>query len=95
MLLSYYRSVTIVVVKQFGGGAMKLVEARRSRLLSLRELAARAGVTTKTINDIELGRSAPALATIRKLSEALEIDPMEVDEFREAIRGKVLALAST
>jgi transcriptional regulator with XRE-family HTH domain len=73
---------------------MKLVEVRRSRLMSLRELAGKAGVTTKTINDIELGRTTPALSTIRKLVEALDIDPMEVDEFREAIRGKELALAS-
>jgi transcriptional regulator with XRE-family HTH domain len=71
---------------------MKLVEARRSRLLSLRELGVKAGVTTKTINDIELGRTTPALSTIRKLAEALNIDPMDVDEFREAVWGKEPAL---
>jgi transcriptional regulator with XRE-family HTH domain len=65
---------------------MKLVAARRSRLMSLRELGSKARVTTKTINDIELGRTTPALSTIRKLSEALGIDPMEVDEFRDAIQ---------
>jgi transcriptional regulator with XRE-family HTH domain len=73
---------------------MKLVEVRRSRLMSTRELSRQAGVSTKTISDIELGRTTPALFTIRKLVEALEIDPMEVDEFRDAIRGKELALAS-
>jgi DNA-binding XRE family transcriptional regulator len=73
---------------------MKLVEVRRSRLLSTRELSSKANVARKTINDIELGRVTPALFTIRKLCEALEVDPMEVDEFRDAIRGKEEALAS-
>jgi transcriptional regulator with XRE-family HTH domain len=74
---------------------MKLVEVRRSRLLSMRELAAKSGVSLKTISDIELGRTNPALSTIRKLSDALGVDPMEVNEFRDAIRGKELAPANS
>jgi DNA-binding XRE family transcriptional regulator len=74
---------------------MRLVEVRRSRLMSTRELSKQAHVARKTINDIEQGRVTPALFTIRKLCDALNVDPMEVDEFRNAIRGKELALAST
>ena len=70
---------------------MKLVEARRTSLMSLRDLAIKAGLSVKTVNDIELGRTTPSLATIRKLCAALEVRPMEIDEFRDAIRGKELA----
>jgi transcriptional regulator with XRE-family HTH domain len=73
---------------------MKLAAARRLKFWSIRELAQRAGVATRTINAIELGRTTPSLATIKKLSETLDVDPLEVDEFRDAIMGKVMALAS-
>jgi transcriptional regulator with XRE-family HTH domain len=72
---------------------MRLVAARRTRLWSIRELAGRAGVATRTLNDIELGRTKPSLGTIRRLSEALGMDPLEIDEFRQAILGDTAALA--
>jgi transcriptional regulator with XRE-family HTH domain len=79
---------------------MKLVEVRRLRLLSLQQLSRKAGVSVKTINKIELGQTKPALSTIQKLCMALDVEPVEVDEFRDAIfraniSGKELALAST
>jgi transcriptional regulator with XRE-family HTH domain len=73
---------------------MRLAAARRMRFWSIRELAHRSDVSTRTINTIELGRTTPSLSTIKKLSEALGVDPLEVDEFRDAILGKELALAS-
>jgi transcriptional regulator with XRE-family HTH domain len=73
---------------------MRLAAARRLKLWSIRELAERSGVSTRTINTIELGRTTPSLLTIKRLSEALEVDPLEVDEFRDAIMGKAMALAS-
>jgi transcriptional regulator with XRE-family HTH domain len=73
---------------------MNLAAARRRRLWSIRELAQRAGVSPRTINTIELGRTTPSLSTVRKLSEALGIDPLEVDEFKDVILGKAMALAS-
>jgi transcriptional regulator with XRE-family HTH domain len=66
---------------------MKLSEVRRSRLLTMRALAAKAGVSLKTVNNVEMGHISPQLSTIAKLSEALGVDPMEVDEFRAVIRG--------
>jgi transcriptional regulator with XRE-family HTH domain len=72
---------------------MKLAAARRLKFWSIRELAQQAGVATRTINNIELGRTTPSLATIKSLSEALGVDALEIDEFRDAIMGEGLALA--
>ena len=58
---------------------------RHSRLLSQRELARRAGVSPSTVLTTETGRRRPALTTIRRLSEALQVPPMDVSEFRDAL----------
>jgi transcriptional regulator with XRE-family HTH domain len=72
---------------------MKLATARRMKFWSIRELANRAGVSPRTVNTIELGTTTPSLITIRKLCEALEVDPLEIDEFRGIILGERAALA--
>ena len=59
--------------------------------LSQRDLAREAGVTQKTIVDLELARIDPRLQTIRKLAAALGVEPLEIDEFRKAIEVKVAA----
>ena len=69
---------------------MRLVELRADRLLSIRGLAQKAGVSQRTVHTVERGTTRPTLNTVRKLSAALEIDPREVDEFREAIEKTVL-----
>jgi transcriptional regulator with XRE-family HTH domain len=66
-----------------------LREVRIRRLLSQRELARRAGVAQRAIVEVEAGRRVPRLATMRKLAEALGVDPMEVDEFRAAVEAAV------
>ena len=63
-----------------------LREVRAERLLSLRELAQRADVAPSTIYLIEAGRTRPRLSVVRRLSEALAVDPRAVTEFRRAIR---------
>jgi DNA-binding XRE family transcriptional regulator len=72
-----------------------LRELRIRRFLSLRAMAKRAGVAQRTIVEAEAGRRVPQLATMRKIAEALDIDPMEIDEFRaaieDAIEGKAAA----
>lgn len=73
---------------------MRLAELRKTKLLTIRDLARESGVTAKTINTIELGHTTPTLSTIRKLCAVLGVEPLEVDEFREAIMGKEEALAS-
>ena len=70
-----------------------LREVRIRRLLSLRELAKRANVAQRTIVEAEAGRQVPQPRTMRKLAEALDMDPMEVDEFRAAIEVAVEAAA--
>jgi transcriptional regulator with XRE-family HTH domain len=70
-----------------------LREVRIRRLLSQRELAKRANVVQRTIVEAEAGRQVPHPRTMRKLAEALDVDPMEVDEFRAAIEGAVEAAA--
>jgi DNA-binding XRE family transcriptional regulator len=64
---------------------MKLVEARARRALSVRELSKQARVAARTIYAIEHGEVSPSLATIRKLSAVLGIEPVDVDEFRVTI----------
>jgi transcriptional regulator with XRE-family HTH domain len=70
---------------------VQLRELRLARMLSQRDLAREAGVTQKTIVDLELGRVEPHLKTMRKLTAALGVDPLEVNEFRKAIEEKVAA----
>jgi transcriptional regulator with XRE-family HTH domain len=62
-------------------------EVRRRQLLTVRDLSEKAGVSSKTVMDIEHGKSLPQLKTIRKLAEALEVDPLAVEEFAEVIEG--------
>jgi DNA-binding XRE family transcriptional regulator len=64
---------------------MNLSEARARKLLTASRLAALAGMSRAGIYAIESGRNIPTLETVRKLSEVLEVDPMEVEEFRSAI----------
>ena len=61
--------------------AVRLRELREDRLLSQRELARRAGVSNKTIVDIEAGRIRPHPATLRKLAEALGVEPPALSEY--------------
>jgi transcriptional regulator with XRE-family HTH domain len=62
-----------------------LREARLQALLSMRQLARKAGVSPTTIYLLERGQHSPHLLTIYKVSRALGIEPAEIDEFRSAI----------
>jgi transcriptional regulator with XRE-family HTH domain len=59
-----------------------LRELRVERALTLRALAKRSGVSYDTINKLELGQRPARLSTIRKLANALNVDP------RELMKGK-------
>lgn len=69
-----------------------LREARLRQFLSIRELAAKAGVSTRTIVQLEAGRTTPTFKTSRKLAAALGVQPAEIIEFAamatEALEGK-------
>jgi transcriptional regulator with XRE-family HTH domain len=48
------------------------------QVLSLRALGERSGVTYDTINKLELGRRPAHASTIRKLADALGVEPKEL-----------------
>jgi transcriptional regulator with XRE-family HTH domain len=55
----------------------RLAHVRRLKLLSQRELAARAGVSAATITHIETGHAAQ-FETVRKLCAALDVEVREL-----------------
>lgn len=63
---------------------LKLREARLQALLSIRQLARKAGLSATTIYLLESGQRTPQLLTIYKLSRALGVEPADIDEFRPA-----------
>ena len=56
----------------------KLRTLRVEKALSLRALDERSGVTFATINNLENGNRPARLVTIRKLAEALGVEPKEL-----------------
>jgi transcriptional regulator with XRE-family HTH domain len=69
--------------KSIGVNGRRLQELRVERALSLRALGERSGVAYDTINKLELGRRPAHASTIRKLAEALGVEP------RELIKGEI------
>ena len=66
-----------------------LETTRRRQLLSQRGLAERSGVSESTIYAIEGGKSTrPRLEVMRKLCDALGVEPTDVDEFRRALESE-------
>ncbi len=55
-----------------------LREARHRRLLTQLELANLVGMTTATISRIETGATKARISTVRRLAEALDVDPAEL-----------------
>ncbi len=62
-----------------------LREWRVGQLLGVKALARKAGVSNTTIIQIERGEQVPTFRTIRRLSDALSVDPLEVTEFAAAL----------
>jgi predicted transcriptional regulator len=68
------RLATIPLRMRFLGEEMKRL--RNERFLSQRDLARKAGVSPTTIMHLETGESVdPRLSTVRKVAEALGVDP--------------------
>lgn len=66
-------------------GMKTLREWRLARLMSTQQLATRAGITKKTLIDLEHGRRTPHYATMGRLTEALGVEAGDVAEFAQAL----------
>ena len=62
----------------FDVDGQRLRELRVEKALSLRALGEMTGVAYDTINKLENGHRPARLATIRKLAEALGVEPKEL-----------------
>jgi transcriptional regulator with XRE-family HTH domain len=56
----------------------RLRELRRKKLLTQEELAQKAGITPTALARAEQNHTQPRFRTIRKLAEALDVDPTEL-----------------
>ena len=69
----------LVIVERFVEvDGPKLRELRRRRMLSLRELEQRSGVAFDNINKLENDKRRAQPRTLRKLAEALGVEPSEL-----------------
>jgi transcriptional regulator with XRE-family HTH domain len=64
--------------KSIGINGKRLQELRVERALSLRALGERSGVAYDTVNKLELGRRPAHASTIRRLADALGVEPNEL-----------------
>ena len=60
------------------GFKVRLREVREAALVTQEELSERSGVGKASISRIETGHHVPRFSTIKKLAEALEVDPREL-----------------
>jgi transcriptional regulator with XRE-family HTH domain len=58
----------------------RLRQLRERKALRQEDLAELAGVGKNTVNRIEKNRTEPHMTTVRKLAEALGVDPAELVE---------------
>jgi transcriptional regulator with XRE-family HTH domain len=58
------------------GDQLKALRIRRA--LTQQELAEKAGISKNTLNRIELNKAEPHMSTLRKLSQALDVDPTKL-----------------
>ena len=80
----------MAIVTRLGAPAQpqSLLYHRRAALLSQADLAAAANVGIDTVWAIETGRVTPHLGTIRRIAEAMGVDPLTVTEFVTAIAAE-------
>jgi predicted transcriptional regulator len=74
ILLVYYQYMG----KSIRINGQRLRELRVEQALSLRALGERSGVAYDTINKLELGQRPAHASTIRKLADALGVEPREL-----------------
>jgi transcriptional regulator with XRE-family HTH domain len=62
---------------------MALRELRQARVMTQRELAEQAGISVKTLVDVEKFKVRPHPTTLRKLARALGVEPTMLAEHME------------
>jgi predicted transcriptional regulator len=75
LMSRYYHDIIMNMGKSIKINGQRLRELRVERALSLRALGERSGVTYDTINKLELGRRPAHASTIRRLADALGVEP--------------------
>jgi DNA-binding XRE family transcriptional regulator len=85
LILPYYRLVAKILSvynqhmgKRISVNGRRLQQLRVEQALTLRTLGERSGISYDTINKLELGRRPAHASTIRKLAEALGVEPREL-----------------
>ena len=71
---------------------MSLQSLRFQRALSVRALARLAGLSPTTIMSIEHGHNPPRVDTIRKLAQALGVEPLAITDDLTIAEAKMLLL---
>jgi len=69
-------------------GVRTLKQARTARMLTVRGLAEKAGVSLAATHEAETGKRRPRFATIKRLSDALGVAPNQIAEFRVVLLGE-------
>ena len=64
---------------------MKLRELRISQRITQSELAELAGITHVTVSHIECNTHPPTIDTMLKVSKALGVELIDIDEFKQRI----------
>ena len=64
-----------------------LREWRQERMMSTRDLAKAAGISDKTLIQVERGRQRPQWRTMRSLCETLGVQPRDVTEFAAVLNA--------
>jgi transcriptional regulator with XRE-family HTH domain len=77
-----------VVMAGTGTGIRTLKQARTARMLTVRGLAAAAGVSLAAVHEVETGKRRPRFGTIQRLSAALGVAPESIAEFRAVLFGE-------
>lgn len=67
---------------------------RTEKLMSLERLAGLAGVTAKTLSQVERGMQTPTYRTMQRLSDVLQVDPMDIEEFAAALEERASKIAA-
>ena len=67
---------TMPATMVFVGDRLKQIRTRRA--LTQKQLAERAKITTAAVARIERNEAEPRMTTVRKLADALDVDPEEL-----------------